>query len=102
MCPIHLSVSFCSNAYAHALLCGLPFGRHVCIFAFCSILAGLFNVNFFGTAECQQIHYPLSELPRAEIEKEREMRDGSVDGWMDGRTSVSCDTLPLTVAFCPS
>lgn len=35
-----------------------------------------------GAPECQQIHYPLSELPRAERDGVDE--GGSMDGWIDG------------------
>lgn len=56
---------------------------------------GYFMWILFRTDECQQIHYPLSELPRGEGEMGRDT-DGSTD-----RTLVSCDTLSLTVTFCP-
>lgn len=48
---------------------------------------GYFMWILFRTDECQQIHYPLSELPRGEGEMGRDT-DGSTD-----RTLVSCDTL---------
>lgn len=46
-------------------------------------LQGYLMFFFQGTAECQQIFSPLSELPRAERDRDRVDESSSVDGWMN-------------------
>lgn len=93
-------VCLCTNLFVFKCSCVLCFiAQYVSVCVPCGYICMLLQTNsFFGTAECQQIHYPLAELLGAEIEKskrEREMRSGSADGWSDGRMNGWMDASVL-------